>query len=255
MGIDMKTTGNTILITGGATGIGLALAEAFLKEGNELIICGRRKEKLEEVKKKFPRIHIHVSDVGSEKEREELFRWSTSEFPSLNIFINNAGIQREIDFRKGTQDFGEAESEIGINFEGLVHLSALFIPHLMTMKEAAVVNVSSGLAFVPLAIVPVYCATKAATHSFSMSLRHQLKKTSVKIFELIPPTVDTQLDRGARAKRGQENRGIPAGEVAVAALKGMQSDEFEITVGMAQNLKMGSRTDPEKVFQSMNRDF
>lgn len=251
----MKTNGNTILITGGATGIGLALAEAFLNEGNEVVICGRRENKLEEVKKRFPQIHTRVSDVGNEKEREELFRWSIAEFPSLNILVNNAGIQREIDFRKGTQDFEGTESEIGINFEGLVHLSALSIPHFMTRKEAAIVNVSSGLAFVPLAIVPVYCATKAATHSFSMSLRHQLKKTSVKIFELIPPTVDTQLDRGARAKRGQENRGIPPGEVAVAALKGMQNDEFEITVGMAQNLKMGSQSDPAKVFESMNRDF
>ena len=122
----------------------------------------------------------------------------------------------------------------------------------MKQKESAIINVSSGLGFVPLAICPVYCATKAAVHSFCISLRHQLKNTSIKVFEIIPPIVDTELDKGARDKRGQEDRGIPPSEVAVAALKGIEKDEFEIAVGMAQNLRKGARANPEQTFNNMN---
>ncbi len=248
----MKLNGNTILITGGATGIGFALAEAFVKEGNDIIICGRREQKLKEAKSKLPQIHTRVCDLSTEKEREALYNWVESNFKDLNILVNNAGIQRMIDFKTGISNLYVGENEIDINLRAPIHLSACFIPDLLKQKDSAIINVSSGLAFVPIAAMPVYCATKAAMHSFSVSIRHQLRDTSIKVFEVIPPTVDTELDKGARDERGQEDKGIPPSEVAKATLKALEKDEYEIAIGMAQNLRMGARNNPEKIFQSIN---
>ena len=248
----MKTKGNTILITGGATGIGFSLAEAFDIAGNEVIICGRRENRLKEAKNKLPRIHTRVCDLSKEKERKSLFEWVSSNFSNTNILINNAGIQRMIDFKSGTHDLFDGEDEIEINLKASVHLSAYFIPLLSKHKEAAIINVSSGLAFIPIAAMPIYCATKAAIHSFSLSLRHQLKGTPIKVFEIIPPMVDTELDKGMGGEQGQEDRGIPPAEVAKAAIKALKNNEYEIAVGMAQNLRMDARNDPEQAFQDMN---
>jgi uncharacterized oxidoreductase len=248
----MRTAGNTILITGGATGIGLALTELFLKKGNEVLICGRREERLREAKNKFPEVHIRRCDIADAEERKALFAWSTETFRRTNILINNAGIQRQIDLRKGAEELLAGEDETQTNFQAPVHLSALFIPHLMKQAESAIVNVSSGLGFIPLAIMPVYCATKAALHAYSLSLRHQLRKTSVRVFEIIPPIVDTELDKGARERRGQKERGIQPMEVAEAALRGFARDEFEVTVGKAQFLRTGARNEPERIFQMIN---
>jgi uncharacterized oxidoreductase len=249
----MKTNGNTVLITGGATGIGFSLAEAFVNAGNEVIICGRRENKLQEAKEKIPQLHTRICDLSNAEERKLLYEWTSSNFKNINILVNNAGIQRMIDLKKGTEDLFNGEDEIETNLRAYIHLSAYFIPMLMKQKEAAIVNVSSGLGFIPIAIMPVYCATKAAIHSFTLSLRHQLKNTSVKVFEVIPPTVDTELDKGARAKRGQTDRGISPTEVAKATINGLEKDEYEIAVGMAQGLRMGARNTPDQLFQNMNR--
>ncbi|MCJ7445939.1 MAG: SDR family NAD(P)-dependent oxidoreductase [Methanotrichaceae archaeon] len=249
----MKTNDNTILITGGATGIGFLLTETFVNAGNEVIICGRRDNKLDDAKKKFPQIHTIRCDLSREEDRKSLYDHISSNFKNINILINNAGIQRMIDFKKGTIELFAGEDEIEINFKAYVHLSAYFIPLFLERKEAAIINISSGLGFVPLAITPVYSATKAAIHSFSKSLRHQLRNTPIKVFEVIPPTVNTDLDKGARDKRGQTNKGIPPSEVAKATINGLEKDEFEIAVGMAQNLIIGSRNNPEQIFQNINR--
>ncbi len=248
----MQTTGNTILITGGATGIGLELAQVLLAEGNQVIVCGRREEKLREAKSKLPTLHIRTCDVANAAERQALFDWTIANFPNLNILVNNAGIQRMIDLTQGTTDLLSGDDEIEINLQAPVQLSALFIPHLKKQAEAAIINVTSGLGFIPIAIMPIYCATKAALHIYSVSLRHQLRNTSIKVFELIPPTVDTELDRGARARRGQTDRGIPPDEVAKAALQALKQDEFEVGVGQAQFLRQASREDAERIFQRMN---
>ena len=166
----MKINGNTILITGGATGIGFALAQAFVREDNEVIICGRREQKLKEAKNKLPQIHTTVCDLSKGKEREALYNWLKSNFKDLNILVNNAGIQRMIDFKNGIYNLSEGENEIDINLTAPIHLSAYFIPDLIRQKESAIINISSGLAFIPIASMPVYCATKAAMHSFSVSI-------------------------------------------------------------------------------------
>ena len=251
----MTITKNVVLITGGATGIGLALAEAFLQKGNEVIICSRRKNKLDEARYKLPRLYTFQSDISKDEERKRIANWVTSEFGNLNILVNNAGIQNEIDFRKGIADLQNNGNEIDINFEAPVYLSAIMIPHLMKHKEAAIINISSGLGFAPISIMPVYCATKAALHSFSLSLRHQLRNTSIKVFEIIPPTVDTELDRGARDKRGQTDRGIKPEIVASAAIEAVENNKYEIAVGQAQFLVDSSRKEPDILFGRMNERF
>ncbi len=248
----MNTSGNTVLITGGATGIGLALAEILLKERNQVIVCGRREEKLREAQKKNPALIIRHCDISSGEERKELVAWAIREF-SPNVLVNNAGMQRMVDFKKGLAELEAGDNEARINFEAPVYLTAAIIPHLLGKKESAVINVSSGLGFVPLAIMPIYCATKSAVHTFTVSLRHQLKSTSIKVFEAIPPIVDTELDRGARAQRGQVDRGITAQQAASEILQGLKEDRFEIAVAGANRLVAGSRQNFEQLFSGMNR--
>lgn len=245
----MKISGNTILITGGSMGIGFTLAEKFLNTGNEVIICGRREDKLAEAKSKLPQITTIVCDVSKPEDRESLYNWAICKFPEINILVNNAGIQRRINFKKGIEELRNKDNEVDINLTSTIHLSAYFIPDFLKKKEAAIINISSGLGFVPIALMPVYCATKAAIHSFSISLRHQLKNTAIKVFEIIPPTVDTDLDRGAR---GPVNRGINPNEVGIAALKAIENDDFECAIGLAQNLVQGAKTNFDQFFNNIN---
>ncbi|MCX6009399.1 MAG: SDR family NAD(P)-dependent oxidoreductase [Chloroflexi bacterium] len=249
----METKNNTILITGGATGIGFSLAETLVSAGNKVIICGRREGKLKEAKDKLPQIQAKVCDVSREKERESLFNWVKDNFRDLNVLINNAGIQRMVNLKKGTQDLFSHENEVETNLIAPIHLSAYFIPLLLKKKESAIINVSSGLGFVPIASMPVYCATKAAIHSFTVSLRYQLRDTSIKVFEIVPPAVDTELGKGTTEEGDQEYRGISPSEVDKAALTAMANNEYDIVVGEAKGLVMGARTNPELTFQNMNR--
>jgi uncharacterized oxidoreductase len=249
----MNLSGCTALITGGGTGIGLALAEALMKEGSQVLICGRREEPLVQAQERFPGLEYMVCDLADRADREALFEWVRAAHPGMDLLINNAGVQRDINFRKGLEELENGENEVLVNLEAAIYLTAQFMPLLLARDEAAIVNVSSGLAFVPLAAAPVYCATKAGLHSFSQSLRHQLSGTSVKVFELIPPAVDTELGQGARARRGETDRGIPAAEVAAAAVAGIRKDHYEIAVGRANTLMQGARSDPEGAFKGLNR--
>jgi len=249
----MKIQGNTVLITGGATGIGFSLAEAFVKAGDRVVICGRRQAKLREAKRKLPQVHTKVCDLSKEDQRRLLYEWVSSNFQDVNILANNAGIQRVIDLKKGVNELSAGEDEIEVNLKAYVHLCALFTPFFLKKKEAAIINVSSGLGFVPIAMMPVYCATKAAIHSFTQSLRHQLRDTSIKVLEVIPPTVDTELEKGARAQRRQGDRGIPPVEVANATLKALENDQDEVMIGMVENLRIRARAYPEQAFQNINR--
>jgi uncharacterized oxidoreductase len=249
----MNVTNNTILITGGATGIGFELAKAFVEKGNTVIICGRRAEKLAEAKRQIPTLITQKCDVSNKTARRNLFDFCLKNHPNINVLVNNAGIQREIDFRKGEAEYEQGDSETATNLEACFHLTALFTPHFMQKTEAAVVNVSSGLGIMPLVIVPVYSATKAALHSFSISLRKQLARTSVKVFEILPPIVDTDLDRGARDKRGQTDKGISPQQVALEGLIAMEKDKFEIPIGIVKVLRVGSRVSPSLFLKIINK--
>jgi uncharacterized oxidoreductase len=246
----MNMKGNTVLVTGGASGIGYRLAEELLSRGNRVIVVGRREDRLARAQREHPELFTRACDVTDRSARQDLAAWIAAEHPGLNVLINNAGIQRTVDLAAGARDLPLAEEEIATNLTALVALTALLVPVLAARPASAVVNVSSGLGFVPIAAMPVYCATKAAVHSFTVSLRHQLRGTSVRVFEVIPPTTDTELDQGRRPSRV---RGIPAVDVARAAVEGMERDRFEIPVGEAAGLVDGSRADPAAAFARINR--
>jgi len=195
----MDLTSNTVLITGGATGIGFALAERFLRERNEVIICGRREEALDAAKRKHPELKTRVYDVGKETQRVALHKWATKEFPRLNVLVNNAGIQRRV--RIAEDKWKAAHEEIAINFEAPVHLTTLFLPHLARQGRPAILNVTSGLAFAPMAGTPVYSATKAALHSFTLSLRHQLSPTPIQVINPWAESMEATLMTTPRVER------------------------------------------------------
>lgn len=150
----MNIKGNTILITGGATGIGLALAEALVKASNTVIVCGRREKRLNEAKENIPALYTRKCDVTQEADREALFDWISTEFKSLNMLVNNAGIQKMVDFTSGAEGLFSRGDEIATNLAAPIYMTALFTPLLMGKKQAAIVNVSSGLGFVPIAAMP-----------------------------------------------------------------------------------------------------
>lgn len=185
----MNITGNTILITGGGSGIGRALAEALQAKGNTVIIAGRRERVLDEVTQANPGMESMLLDIQDKADIAAFAREAVTRFPALNVVVNNAGIMRP-----ETQiDLATAEETIATNLLGPIRLTAALLPHLLAQPHASIVTVSSGLAFVPMAATPTYSATKAAIHSWSMALRHQLKDTSVEVIEIAPPYVQTEL--------------------------------------------------------------
>jgi uncharacterized oxidoreductase len=204
----------------------LAFAERFLDRGNEVIVVGRREEKLKEAKEKFPNLHIKVCDVANENERKSLFDWVTNKFPQLNMLVNNAGIQQRVNLQNASNDWDYYRNEISINVDGPIHLSMLFIPHLKKQKDGAIINVSSGLAIMPGVWVPVYSATKAALHSFTISLRHQLANTSIKVVEVLPPAVNTDL-----GGIGLHTFGAPLNDFADTIFLGFEKGDLEIGYG------------------------
>lgn len=252
----MKISKNTVLITGGSAGIGLALAESLLEAGNEVIICGRRESKLLEAKENHPEIHTKVCDVSKAGDRKELVEWVTKNFENLNVLVNNAGIQRDVDFTKGEEDLLNGGDEIAINFEAPIYLSAMLIPHLMKKEEAAIVNVSSGLAITPMALFPVYCATKAGIHSFSQTLRHQLSNTNIKVFEVLPPALDTELNSEGRKKRAASGAPMHSmmdlKEYVDGIVRGLERNEFEIRNPALENLEERTFGDLDNIFGRMN---
>jgi uncharacterized oxidoreductase len=248
--MNVKTRDNTVLITGGATGIGLALAESLVKLGNTVIVCGRRADRLEDAKRRVPVLNVRQCDVSKEGDRKALYTWIEENFKGLNVLVNNAGIQRRVDFTKGTEDLLKKEDEIEINFKAQVYLAAQFVPMLSKQKEAAIVNMSSGLGFVPLTIFPIYSATKAATHSFTMSLRHQLRETSIRVYEVVPPTVyDTEL-KGKPLERTEW--AVSSSEVAVAVVKGLEEDTYEIAIGPSKTWMSSTKNELDQVFRNIN---
>jgi uncharacterized oxidoreductase len=189
----MQITGNTILITGGGSGIGRALAEAFHRLDNHVIITGRRQELLQAVTAANPGMKSLALDVRDPAKLKSFTVHAAAQFPKLNVLINNAGIMKTEDLKKTPIDLTDVEATIETNLLAPIRLTAALLPLLRAQSHAAVVTVSSGLAFLPLAMTPTYCATKAAIHSYTQSLRHQLRDTSVQVIELIPPYVQTEL--------------------------------------------------------------
>jgi uncharacterized oxidoreductase len=242
----MDLESSTVLVTGGTSGIGLALAERFLRAGGRVVVCGRREEKLREVKERHPEIVTRACDLAEESERVSLFEWAVGEFPSLNVLVNNAGVQRRVRLTE-REGWARTRQEIVVNFDAPVHLTMLFLPHLIKQTGAAVVNVTSGLAFTPLAGVPVYCATKAALRSFTLSLRRQLAGGTVRVVEVIPPAVDTDL-----GGPGLHTFGVPLDEFADSAFERLRRGDLEIAYGFAESASRASREELDAMFERMN---
>lgn len=189
----MKTTGNTILITGGGSGIGRALAHAFHTAGHRVIVAGRRRQALEETAQGHEGMAVHLLDASNAQDIATFANQVTEAYPNLDVLINNAGIMRYERLDADSVDLADAEETIATNLLGPIRLTAALLPHLRDRPKAAIVTVSSGLAFVPLAHAPTYCATKAAIHSWSQALRTQLRGTNVQVIEWAPPLVATDL--------------------------------------------------------------
>lgn len=187
----MDISGNTILITGGSSGIGRALAEAFAAAGNRVIVAGRRADLLTQVAAANPGMSTAVLDIAAGASIPAFAKKIVQDHPALNVVIHNAGIMHSEDLRKA--DLADAEATVATNLLGPIRLTAALLPHLLKQPQATIMNVTSGLAFVPLALTPTYCATKAAMHSYTQSLRYQLKDSCMQVIELAPPYVQTEL--------------------------------------------------------------
>lgn len=239
----MKISNNKILITGGASGIGLGLAERFIKENNTVIICGRREATLKEIADRFPSIITKVCDLDIEANRIDLYNWIAENHHDLNVLVNNAGVQNWMDI--ADPDFYQkATHEITTNIVAPVHLANLFI-NLKSLNT--IINVTSGLAFIPLSKIPIYCATKAFMRSFTLSLRHLLKASSIEVIEMIPPALNTDL--GAK--------GIHDGHPAVSdfvesVFEQLKQGKTELTFGTSETRTNANNEVINDYFNKMN---
>jgi uncharacterized oxidoreductase len=237
----MQLSNNKILITGGASGIGRALAERFVEEKNTVLICGRRVDALNEMSDKFPSVITFQCDLSKPEERVRLFEWISTNHPDLDVLVNNAGIQQ---WMKVTDEnfYQRAEEEISINIMAPLHLISLFLK-LASLKT--IVNVTSGLSFVPLTKVPVYSATKAFFHSFTLSLRELVKSQNIEVVEMIPPALNTDL-----GGKGLHDSAPPVSDFVNAAFEQLKSGRNELTFGFSEAM---ARATPEELQNAFNR--
>ena len=246
----MNLTGNTILITGGGSGIGRGLAESLHALGNQVIVAGRRKHALDETTAANPGMKSLPLDIENPEAIREFAAKAAAEFPSLNVLINNAGIMRAEKLLAQQPDLADAEAIVTTNLLGPIRLTSALLPHLEKQPSAAIINVSSGLAFLPLALTPTYCATKAAIHSYTLSLRYQLRNTGIEVLELIPPYVQTDLMSGAADPRAMPLKEFIA---EVMEILKQQPTPPEICVENVKRLRFAAesgRFDP--IFKGLN---
>ncbi|MBN1286633.1 MAG: SDR family NAD(P)-dependent oxidoreductase [Anaerolineae bacterium] len=233
----MKTQNNIVLITGGGSGIGLALAEALLQRDNVVVICGRDPAKLQAAQMRYPALHAIRCDLSDPAQVSELVERLRTDFAGLNVLMNNAAVMYPHPrFWEATAD--QIEQEIAINLTAVMRLTHVLLPALLQQPEAAVVNISSALALAPREDLPVYCATKAALHTFSRVLRFQLKSTSVKVFDVLPPEVDTEMTAYSAGNK------ISPQTVAQETLQGMLRDRYEVRIGIVKTLALINRLWP-----------
>lgn len=241
----MKISGLTVLISGGGAGIGLSLTRAFAKAGCKVIICGRNADTLQKVQNEVPDVVAAQCDIASQDSVRALADMFAKQ---IDILVNNASISQVIDLAAPSATVEDQIAEVDINLLGMLRMMHAFLPSLLKKPESAIVNVSSALAFIPSADRPVYCATKAATHSLTLSLRHQLRGTKVKVFELMPPLTDTPM--------AAHVRGVPKlapEKVAAALIEAISTDRYEITPGLSRATKLMSRFAPAFGFSQLNK--
>lgn len=239
----MNISNNKILITGGASGIGLGLTERFLAENNTVIICGRRVDVLAEVAQKHPNVITKVCDLSLPSERKALYDWIAEEHSDLNVLVNNAGIQQWMSI-EDELFFEKAQSEITTNIEAPLHLTSLFI---QLSSLTTIINVTSGLSFVPLVKVPVYSATKAFFHSFTLSLRQMLQHKNIEVIEMIPPALNTDL-----GGKGLHDTAPPVSAFVAAVFEQLKEGKTELTFGFSESLSKADPAGIQAIFNRMN---
>ncbi len=239
----MKLSGNKILITGGASGIGLGLTQRFISEGNTVIICGRRESLLRSVAAQHPSVITRVCDLSNEADRLEMYHWIAKEHSDLNVLVNNAGIQNWM-HPEDEEFFSKAKGEIVTNIEAPIHLTTLFqqLPSLNT-----IMNVTSGLSFVPFAKVPVYSATKAFFHSFTLSLRYLLQGKNIEVVEIIPPALNTDL-----GGPGLHDSAPPVSAFIEGIFEQLKAGKNELTFGFSEAMANGSQAELKTAFGRLN---
>ena len=245
----MKFDGTTILITGGGSGIGRGLAEAFHNAGSKVIIAGRRRDLLDEVIAANPGMAAETFDVDNAEAIKAFAAELLGKYPALNAVLHNAGIMRDEDLPAG--DPATAEATITTNLLGPIRLNSALLPHLLQQPAATVLTVTSGLAFVPLSLTPTYCATKAAIHSYTQSLRYQLQGTSVQVIEIVPPYVQTELT-GEHQKT--DPNAMPLDEYIAETFGILQNDPdaAEVLVGRVKPLRFAAQGDYDAFYNKLN---
>jgi uncharacterized oxidoreductase len=240
----MKLANNKILITGGASGIGLGLVERFIRENNTVIICGRREAALKAVTERYPSVITRVCDLSVEEERIELYNWIARNHSDMNVLVNNAGIMNWMNV--ADSDFYQrATDKITTNVIAPIHLTTLFVnlPSLDT-----IINVTSGLAFVPVSGAPVYCGTKAFLRSFTLSLRHSLKSTGIEVIELIPPAISTDISGGKNRDMGYPS----VDEFVTSIFQQLQEGKTELTFGTSETRAKATNDAIAEYYKKLN---
>ena len=222
----------------------MEFVKKLTEQGANILVTGRNLDALNETKKKFPDVHVFQSDVANPKDIEQLFKDVITQFPMLNIIINNAGIMSNVDLQNNTFTLENITQEIDINLSGTVRMVQQFLPHLAKQKSAAVINISSGMGFIPVAISPIYCATKAAVHIYTQSLRLQMKNTKVKVFEIAPPKTNKPMQTALSNEKSNVKM-MKISTLVSIAIKGIINDTFEIRPGLSNTMKWMSRIAPD----------
>ncbi|MET0245086.1 MAG: SDR family NAD(P)-dependent oxidoreductase [Flavitalea sp.] len=250
----MQLKNSTILITGGTSGIGLELVKQLLPLGATVIVTGRSLKNLEETQKQFPLVHTIQSDVSEPDQIDSLYLAVTRQFPQLNIIINNAGLMRLIDLRDRQPGLRDLTSEINTNLSGTIQMVHRFLPHLLRQRSAAIINVSSGIAFMPYSSAPVYSASKAGVRAYTQALRLQLEDTNVKVMEMIPPGVNTNL-QNEWAVQPNPSQMMDVDKMVSIAIKGLQQDKKELKPALISVIGFLSRLVPGALMKFGHREF
>ena len=250
----MKNSGNTILVTGGGSGIGRALAEAFHARGDRVIIAGRRPAVLDEVVRANPGLAALTLDLEDPAAIRSFAAQLTAQFPTLNAVVHNAGVMRPENLRDAPASLADAEAQVTTNLLGPIRLTAALLPHLLRQPGATILTVTSGLAFVPLALFPTYCATKAALHSYTESLRYQLRETRVEVIELPLPYVQTEL---TGAHQASDPDAMPLKDYIAETMHLLSTTPTpaEILVERVKPLRFAAQGDYAAFVQTLNDAF
>ncbi|SFO54281.1 uncharacterized oxidoreductase [Chitinophaga sp. YR627] len=247
----MNTTGKTLLVTGGASGIGFQIAKLFSENGNKVIITGRNEAKLKEAAASLKNTDYFAADVANEQDLDRLVTYIKSTHPGLDILVNNAATTNVYQMGVNAGAYEKAKDEVATNYLAVVHLTEKLLPVLEKQQDAAIVNVNAIIGLTPSIHMPTHSASKAALRAYTQALRFtfETKGTGIKVFDLVPPLVNTEFSRAI----GSATNGIPAEEVAEALLQGLKNDTFEIRIGKADQFYQAFFAGSENAVSALNQ--